>query len=404
MMRDDAMERLAREKPVSETLPGPPIEPLLRRLDQQPPDLAGRPQPKTRRRRRVAGGTVASVLAVAVALAVAAVAVMYVGHNRIRVQPGNAVSAGSKHGLALSGGNCGTPALITPKVLSSRPPTTSDGLVRLTGGQISGVAWQLRQRPHSEIPGSTQHDQLLLGARRYGLCSQGSVPTPFGLIDAGPHGIVYGYVAKGAGGYRITISEGNQQLNTTITNTFFFIRALPRPACSYRALSVTATSTPDRGDPPGISRALNNNATRFTTTMRFGNCRPHALVRVTAEHGESQGRSPNAALASVTATVELTAAPGSHSHASGTAWELTHDGLRGFRLLAVGLRPGRYGIGLLSAHHQVTAIGTATIKHHELQGAYDLPADGRAHQFVLTAQAPGQTDTRGRVILRATLP
>jgi hypothetical protein len=403
MMKDDAMERLARENPVSETLPGPPIEPLLRRLNQQPPAPA---QPRRRpRRRRGAGGTAASVLAIAVALAVAAVAVIYVGHHRARVHPGNDTNAGSKHGLALRGGNCRTPAQINPlPIAHTRPPTAPDGLVREASGHISGIAWQLRAIPKSEIPGSTQHDQLLLGARRYGLCSQGSAPIPFGLINAGAHAIVYGYVANGAGAYRITISEGNHELTTATTDTFFFIRALPRPACSYRTLTATATSLTGGGLPPTIHRALDETATRFTTTMRLGTCRPHALVKVISERGQRQGRSPKAALSHVRATVNLTAAPGSHSHARGSADELTLEGLRGFRLLAVGLTPGRYGIWLLGAHHQLTADGAATVKHHELDGAYDLPADDRAHQFVLTAQAPGQTNTPGQVILRATLP
>lgn len=51
-MRDDAMERLGRENPVPGALSGPPIEPLLRVLDEESPELDGR-SPVLRRARRL---------------------------------------------------------------------------------------------------------------------------------------------------------------------------------------------------------------------------------------------------------------------------------------------------------------------------------------------------------------
>lgn len=138
--------------------------------------------------------------------------------------------------------------------------------------------------------------------------------------------------------------------------------------------------------------------------MRLGDCRPHALVTEISEHGHTRGRSPNAQLASITTQLKLTAPQGSHSHAAGTVWELTHNGQLGVSVLAFGLSPGRYGIWLLGPDDRLTAIGTASVKHDEINESYDLPVDaGHAQQIVITAQASGQT-ARGRIVLRATLP
>ena len=90
-------------------------------------------------------------------------------------------------------------------------------------------------------------------------------------------------------------------------------RSLPRPACAYDTLSVTATSTPVTGLPPDIEHSLDDTATRLTTTIRFGDCRPNALVTAASERGETQGRSPNAPLAKMIAQRTLTAPPVSHS-------------------------------------------------------------------------------------------
>ena len=283
--------------------------------------------------------------------------------------------------------------------------TGSDGMVRFAGGRVSGIPWQLRVGLGTELHSGIVHGRLDLGGREYGLCSRQSVPVPFGLINAGAHGIVYGYVANGAGSYRITVSAGATPLATSVTDTLFFILALPRPACTFPALSVTATATPVGGLPPDISRSLNDTATRFTTTIGFGDCRPHALVTAVSEGGQSEGRSPNAPLATGIAQVKLIAAPGSHSHAVGTVWELRHGGKLGINLFAGRLRPGRYGVWLFGPNHRATSLASVTVKHNEINGAYDLPSDaGGARQIVIAAEAPGQRDTPGRIVLSATIP
>ncbi len=342
----------------------------------------------------------AVALLVPLAIVVLAVALLSLSHDRVRHSP---MGTPSGHGLAFSGGNCRTPARTAP--VPGHPPTLpgTDGLIRAASGRVGAIAWELRVKEGTETLGGTEHGQLILGGRRYGLCSQASVPVPFGLINDGPHAVVYGY-AKGAGSYRITVSAGATPLATSITDTFFFIVTLPHSACSYRALTVTATSTPVAGLPPSISRSLNDAATRLTTTMHFGDCRPQALVTAIAEDGRAEGRSPNAPLANGIAQLSLIPPPGSHSKAGGTVWELSHDGHIGINLLAVRLTPGRYGIWLLGPHDQVTQLAAVTVTH-ELQGAYDLPAAASSgSQLVISTQAPGQTHAPGRVVLRATFP
>ena len=346
-------------------------------------------------------GRIALAVAVAVPVAIVVVAIALVGishkqgghHSATGVEPAAA-------GLALSGGNCRIPARTAPH----GPPVIGPaGPIRAAAGRLSGLAWQLRLKPDTALPGAVAHGRLLLGGVQYGLCSRQSVPVPFGLVNAGSHGIVYGYVTSG-GSYHVTVSAGSTPLATRVVDTFFFIAALPRPACSYRELSVTAISTDVTGLPPDITRSLDDDPTQLTTTTRFGACRPHALVTATSESGESQGRNPNAPLATATAQLPLIAPRGSGSRASGRVWELTHDGERGVNLLAFGLRPGRYGVWLLGPQGRTTALGAVNIKHDEILKSYDLPADVRGRQIaVAAAPGRGQLDAPGAIVLRATL-
>jgi hypothetical protein len=256
-------------------------------------------------------GLIATAAAVASSLAIAVVAVALLSHGRETARHA-ATSPASRNGLGFSGGNCRAPAPTGPRVPGTRSANVgADGMIRAAGGRVSGIAWQLRVKPNTEVPGSTQHARLLVGTGRYGLCSRRSVPVPFGLINAGARGIVYGYLPDGAGSYQITVSAGNTRVGTTNTDDqLFFISALPRSACAYRTLTVTAVSTPVAGLPPNITRSLNAAATHFTTTLRFAGCRPHTLVTVVSEHGQRRGRSSNAALAKVIAQVRLTARSG----------------------------------------------------------------------------------------------
>jgi hypothetical protein len=359
-----------------------------------------------RRRRFVSSGAVvtgriAMVVALAVPVAIVVVAVALLGISRHGGGHGSATSAAAAPGLALSGGNCRVP----PQTAPHAPPMTAgpDGLIRAASGRVSGISWELREKPGTALPGSITHGRLILGGVHYGLCSRQSVPVPFGLVDAGSHAIVYGYAATGGPSYRITVSAGNTTILSSVANLFFFIHALPRPACAYRALTITATSTPVSGMPPDITRSLDDDPTRLTTTMQFGACRPHALVTAVSAQGSTQGRSANAPLATVTAQVKLSPPPGSSSRTSGWVFELAHDGVRGINLLAFGLAPGRYGIWLVGPRGRTTALGADKVKHDEILKSFDLPADVRGNQVLVAAQGPGHVETPGTIVLRATL-
>jgi hypothetical protein len=76
-MRHDALEELRAENPVPETLAPPPLEPLLARLDEEPPsDRRQPPKPGAGRRRLWAVAPVLVGIAVAVAVAIGAVALL----------------------------------------------------------------------------------------------------------------------------------------------------------------------------------------------------------------------------------------------------------------------------------------------------------------------------------------
>lgn len=358
-------------------------------------------------RRRLSSGAalperIALALAVAVPVAIVVVAIALVGishkhgghHSATGVEPAAA-------GLALNGGNCRIPARTAPHAPPAIGPA---GLIRAASGRVSGLAWQLRLKPDTALPGAVAHGRLLLGGVQYGLCSRQSVPVPFGLVNAGSHGIVYGYITTGGGSYRVTVSAGNTPLASRVVDTSFFIAALPRSACSYRELSVTGISTDVTGLPPDITRSLDDDPTQLMTTMRFGACRPHALVTALSESGQSQGRSPNAPLATATAQLPLIAPPASGSRAGGRVWELTHDGQRGVSLFAFGLKPGRYGVWLLGPHGRTAALGAVNVRHDEILKSYDLPVDVRGRQIaVAVAPGRGQMDAPGTIVLRATL-
>ncbi len=359
--------------------------------------------PSGRQLRRGFGAKLPGRIAMAIALAVPlAIAVLAIALLSVSRDSGRhpATSARPARGLASSGGNCRIP----PRTSAASPPMTAgaDGMIRASG-RVSGVPWQLRVKPGVALPGAIAHGRLLLGADHYGLCSQEPVPVPFGLVNAGSHGIVYGYLTTGGGAFRVTIWSGNTPLASSIAETDFFIGALPRDACAYRALTVTATSTPVTGMPPDISRALDDAAIHLTTTMHFGECRPRALVTAVSERGETQGRSPDAPLAKITAQLRLIASPDAPPHAGAIVWELTHDGLRGINLFAFGLTPGQYGVWLLGPNGHVTALAAVTVKHDEIQGSYDLPAGAGGRRIVVAAQAPGTSGRPGPIVLSATL-
>jgi hypothetical protein len=79
-MGDDALEQLRRENPVPEPMPGLPIEPILRRLDDEPPVIAEPSSGSPRAGRRVIRALPVALSAVVV-FAVGTVAITIGGHH-----------------------------------------------------------------------------------------------------------------------------------------------------------------------------------------------------------------------------------------------------------------------------------------------------------------------------------
>jgi hypothetical protein len=80
-MGDDALEQLRRENPVPGPMPGLPIEPVLRRLDDGPAAAAARSSARPRRARKVIRALPVAVSAIVV-VAVATVAISIGGQHR----------------------------------------------------------------------------------------------------------------------------------------------------------------------------------------------------------------------------------------------------------------------------------------------------------------------------------
>jgi hypothetical protein len=91
-MNDALLDQLARENPVPRELPMLPIEPVLDRLDEQPPAtddvhaprdrLDGIALPRRARLRLPRGGTVTAVASMVVTLVVAGLAIVFLHHGR----------------------------------------------------------------------------------------------------------------------------------------------------------------------------------------------------------------------------------------------------------------------------------------------------------------------------------
>jgi len=80
-MGDDALEQLRRENPVPGPMPGLPIEPVLRRLDDEPAAAAARSSARPRRARKVIRALPVALSAIVV-FAVATVVITIGGHHR----------------------------------------------------------------------------------------------------------------------------------------------------------------------------------------------------------------------------------------------------------------------------------------------------------------------------------
>jgi DNA-binding beta-propeller fold protein YncE len=117
--------------------------------------------------------------------------------------------------------------------------------VRVASGTAGTQAWSLWARKGVVDPYGIEQGGLVLNGRWYPLCSGELSAGPdgdFDLVDAGAHGIVYGYIQHPT---KVTIRLGNHSPRWTpqsvqLPGTTFFILQLPRSACAYHGLAVNA--------------------------------------------------------------------------------------------------------------------------------------------------------------------
>jgi hypothetical protein len=144
------------------------------------------------------------------------------------------------------------------------------GSVRVASGSADGAGWSLWAKSAIPDPYGIEQGGVVLNGRWYGLCgmplSAGPVAN-FELIDTGGRGVVYGFIQHP---YQVTVtlSSARQRLplsSVLLHGTTFFIARLPRPACSYRGMTLRA-------------RASQGPAWSGTSDVTFGSCLPGWLV------------------------------------------------------------------------------------------------------------------------------
>ncbi len=113
-------------------------------------------------------------------------------------------------------------------------------------GMIAGRRWMFELDSGRRGVGSAQAGRLVIGGRAYGFCQ---TTLDIELVDAGPHGIVYGLAAPP---YRPPITiEATTARGTAdrparalsyrattrpVPGAVVFLRALPASACAYQGV------------------------------------------------------------------------------------------------------------------------------------------------------------------------
>jgi hypothetical protein len=191
------------------------------------------------------------------------------------------------HVVAITGGSGSWTASLA-SMLGCNPSTTrldsggssalrTAGEVKVASGTIGGRPWSLWSAKGIAGAGAIKNGGLVLSGRWYGLCSFMQNPAEFELIDVGPAGVVYGYVASPLrDAVRLIGPTSSQRLPAPaavrVQGGTFFIGLLPRSACDYPSMTLQVSTT-RRTDSAYLS-------------LRFASCRAGHLVTI---HGSSGG-------------------------------------------------------------------------------------------------------------------
>lgn len=209
------------------------------------------------------GGRLVMSLSVAVAIAVALGAVLLAGHRvaTIPTRPGAALPQVQY--------DCAPHQILRPK----------GRLVATAHGTVDGRAWTLEVDAARSGVAAVQAGRFLFGGHAYGFCT-GELDIE--LINAGAHGIVYGYASRlyrgpvtiEASTHRGTAADPVRASDYPVAirrtrGIIVYARALPASACAYHGLAV---ALPQR---PAVANAT---ATQLTMTGLFtGACAPGQL-------------------------------------------------------------------------------------------------------------------------------
>ncbi|HLI59464.1 MAG TPA: cytochrome c [Solirubrobacteraceae bacterium] len=130
-------------------------------------------------------------------------------------------------------------------------------LVPIARGTVAGMTWLLEADSARHGLLSLQAGRLLLDGHSYGFCRS---RLEVELINAGPHGVTYGLLAapnrpplqiEGFPGHARAahpVHARNAQVKVTrVRGAFLYVGSLPRSACAYRNLAITATRGPSQG-------------------------------------------------------------------------------------------------------------------------------------------------------------
>jgi DNA-binding beta-propeller fold protein YncE len=140
----------------------------------------------------------------------------------------------------------------------------------VTKGSVAGRAWSLWAEKGVAEPRALENGGLDLSGRWYGMCAGFPNVLETEFIDAGPHGIAYGYMAMRG---RLILSMAPDGLQSPdilqLSGVSFFIGELAGSACDYPSVMLQAAT------PAGNAQHL----------LGFGRCQPGHDVDITTSSG-----------------------------------------------------------------------------------------------------------------------
>jgi hypothetical protein len=149
----------------------------------------------------------------------------------------------------------------TDAATSGGPPAKLEAAaIEVASGTVDGHTWSLWSAKAQTGATALEDGGLVLDGREYGLCPGYPNPAELEMLDVSPDAVVYGVIGY-PGLAKIDLSVGSVGSFTpgpalpspsvqVVNGVSFFVAALPKPACSYRALELNSTS-------PGVSAEHN---------------------------------------------------------------------------------------------------------------------------------------------------